>query len=212
MYRIITIEREYGCGGGAIARKLATRLGWKLWDQALTQEIAQLAHVDSDAVSRCDERVDSPLYRLSKVFWRGSSERSLPVSDRVMFDTDCMVELVQQVVETAARAGNCVVVGRGAPYFLRNRPDTFHVFLYAQSGEKLRRLREAGKTEEEAQELIDTVDSERRAFIRHYFGADWPTRSLYHLMINTGMGDENVLSTILTTMQSLKEVAPLSNL
>ena len=40
MIRIITIEREYGCGGGVIAKKVADRLGWKLWDQLLTCEIA----------------------------------------------------------------------------------------------------------------------------------------------------------------------------
>jgi hypothetical protein len=38
--------------------------------------------------------------------------------------------------------------------------------------------------------------------VKHYFGADWPTRSLYHVMINTAMGDENVLSTILHSMRS----------
>ncbi len=34
--KIITIEREYGCGGREIAQKIADRLGWKLWDQLLT--------------------------------------------------------------------------------------------------------------------------------------------------------------------------------
>ena len=38
MIRVITIEREFGAGGTAIAEKLAERLGWKLWDQALTTE------------------------------------------------------------------------------------------------------------------------------------------------------------------------------
>ena len=44
MIKIITIEREYGSGGGEIAKLLATRLGWKLWDQLLTEEIARLAN------------------------------------------------------------------------------------------------------------------------------------------------------------------------
>ena len=43
MINIITIEREYGCGGGEIAQMVANRLGWKLWDQMLTEEIARLA-------------------------------------------------------------------------------------------------------------------------------------------------------------------------
>lgn len=42
MINIITLEREYGCGSGAISRLLANRAGGKLWDQSLTEEIAQL--------------------------------------------------------------------------------------------------------------------------------------------------------------------------
>ncbi len=75
MFRLITIEREYGCGGGAIAAELARRLGWKLWDRHLTEEIARLANVELSAVSRCEERMDSSFYRLAKTFWRGSYER-----------------------------------------------------------------------------------------------------------------------------------------
>jgi hypothetical protein len=40
--------------------------------------------------------------------------------------------------------------------------------------------------------------------VKHYFGADWPTRSLYHVMINTAAGDENVISTILHSMKMLE--------
>ena len=122
MYRIITIEREFGSGAGDIARELANRLGWKLWDHALTEEIAKLAQVDCSAVERREERVDSPFYRLAKVFWRGSYERSLPVTGPEIFDADCLVRMGQQVMERAAAAGDCVIVGRGAPYFLRERP------------------------------------------------------------------------------------------
>ena len=48
-------------------------------------------------------------------------------------------------------------------------------------------------------------DRERMFFVKHYFGADWPTRSLYHMMINTAIGDETVISTILHTMRTLGE-------
>jgi cytidylate kinase len=70
--RIITVEREYGSGGAAIAEKLARRLEWKLWDTELTQEIARRAHVRPEAAARHDERVDSLMYRLLKSFARGS--------------------------------------------------------------------------------------------------------------------------------------------
>ncbi|HZQ92690.1 MAG TPA: cytidylate kinase-like family protein [Terriglobales bacterium] len=205
--RIITIEREYGCGTPVIAEKLAKRLGWKLWDQSLTDEIAKIAHVDISAAKRCDERLDPLVYRLAKTFWRGSYERSLPLSDPGAFDTDCMVAMVQQVIENAAKHGECVIVGRGAPYFLRDRSDAFHVFLFAPREYKVRRLMESGQSQEAAEELVDTVDQERAAFIKKYFGKDWPNRHLYHLMINTSMGDELVVETILNSMATVDRAA-----
>jgi len=201
MYRVITIEREYGCGAAEIARKLASKLGWKLWDRELTAEIARVANVDPSSVSMCEERVDSTFQRLVKVFWRGSYERSANLSHQP-FGPDRMVEVGEEVMCNIAEQGNCVIVGRGAPYFLREREDTFHVFLYAPRAEKLRRIQGLGKNLKDAEDLVDTVDRERILFVKHYFGADWPTRSLYHVMINTAVGDENVLSTILHSMRT----------
>jgi len=204
MYRIITVEREYGCGAGEIARQLSSKLGWKLWDRELTAEIARVANVDSSAVSMCEERVDSAFQKLVKVFWRGSYERSMHLEHQP-FGPDRMVEVGEQVMREIAEQGNCVIVGRGAPYFLRERSDVFHVFLYAPRAEKLRRIQTLGKTLQDAEDLVDTVDRERTLFIKHYFGADWPTRSLYHMMINTAIGDERVLSLILHSMQTLEQ-------
>src|SRR5437773_4511952 len=206
MFRIISVEREYGCGAGQIARQLSSKLGWKLWDQDLTAEIARAANVDSSAVSMCEERVDSAFQKLVKVFWRGSYERSMHLEHQP-FGPDRMVEVGEQVMREIAEQGNCVIVGRGAPYFLREREDVFHVFLYACRGDKLRRLQELGKSLHDAEDLVDTVDRERILFVKRYFGADWPTRSLYNLMINTCMGNEVVLSTILQTMRMLEPAA-----
>jgi len=200
MFRLITIEREYGCGGGPIAAQLADHLGWKLWDHLLTEEIARLANVDPSAVKRCDERMDSRIHRLAKAFWRGSYERSSPLGSQV-FDTDRMMSLMQEITNRIAQEGNAVVVGRGAPYFLRENPDTFHVFLYAPRAEKVRRLVNDGNTHAEAEDLVELVDRERVAYIKHYFNADWPTRSLYHLMLNTAVGNQPVIETILQTMR-----------
>ena len=201
MFRLITIEREFGCGGGAIAAQLAERLGWKLWDRLLTEEIARLANVEQSAVRRCEERMDSRLHRLAKSFWRGSYERNSAALGSQVFDTDCMMSMMQEIVNGIAREGNAVVVGRGTPYFLRESPDAFHVFLYAPRAEKIRRTIAEGNSPGEAEDLVDSVDRERIAYIKHYFDADWPTRSLYHLMINTAMGNEPVIQTILDTMR-----------
>ena len=204
MFRIVTLEREFVSGCGAIAAELARRLGWKLWDQQLTSEIARRAQVTESAVAWCDERLDSRLYRFAKAFWRGSYERSIPLDDSRAFDTDRMMVMVGEIMRTIAAEGNAVIVGRGAPFFLREREDTFRVFTYAPRDEKIRRLLAMGKSREEAEDLVENVDKERSAYIKHYFHAEWPTRALYHLMINTVVGDENAIATIRNGMRTLE--------
>lgn len=203
--RILTVEREYGSGGANIAEQLAARLGWKLWDTQLTEEIARVANVDPKAALRCDERRDSLLYRLFKVYARGSYERSLPLGESRVFDTDRMVELLHQVIENVASRGNCVIVGRGSAYILRARPEAFHVFVYAPAEEKIRRIMSLGKSETEGKKLVEEVDAERAEFIQHYFGAQWPARWLYNLMINSKFGDEYVIESILQQISALEK-------
>jgi cytidylate kinase len=203
--RIITVEREYGSGGAMIAERLAKHFGWKLWDQELTTEIARTAKVTREAACRCDERVDPLLSRLFRVYARGSYERTLPGTETMHFNADTMVKMLHRVIEEAASKGNCVIVGRGAPYILRNRPDAFHVFIYAPVEEKVRRLKSIGQSEKEARQFIEEVDRERASFIQHYFGKEWPHRPLYNLMINSKFGDEHVVETILQNIASLEK-------
>jgi cytidylate kinase len=203
--RVITIEREYGSGGANIAKQVALRLEWKLWDEQITAEIARAADVDPQVTRRCDERVNTLLYRLFKTYARGSYERALSFSDSQSFDTDCMVAMLHTVVGDIASRGNCVIVGRGSPYILRNRPDAFHVFIYAPAEEKIRRLRSIGKSEKEARQLVEEVDRDRGDFIRHYFKKEWPHRPLYNMMINSKFGDEFVVESILNDVKALEQ-------
>jgi len=200
--RILSVEREYGSGGAVIAAELAQRLGWKLWDQALTEEVAKLAKVSPAAAERHDERRDPLLYRLAKVFARGSYERSMPVEDEHVFDAERMVALLGQVIQRVGAEGECVIVGRGAAYILRERCDAFHVFVYAPRDVKIQRVMTMGKSEAEAAELVETIDKERAAFIQQYSGADWPSRYLYNLWINSAMGNEAVVETVLEAMKA----------
>jgi len=201
MFKIVTIEREYGCGGSEIAALLAGRLGWKLWDQLLTEEIARLAHCSQAVVEQREERTDPLYYRLFKSFLRGSYEGSLNAPKLNLVDSEKIVKLSQRVVLHAAEKGNCVIVGRGSQLFLSNRPDTFRVFLYAPREDKVRRLRGRGKSEADAEQLVDTVDRERANFIEKYFRINWPDRAVYHVMLNTAVGDETVAKTIMNILQ-----------
>ncbi|MGB6431312.1 MAG: cytidylate kinase-like family protein [Candidatus Acidiferrales bacterium] len=201
--RIVAVEREYGCGGGEIAQQLAQHLGWKLWDQALTEEIARLASCPKADVEQREERTDPLYYRLFKSFLRGSYEGSLNAHKLKLLDSESIYEYTESVVQRAASSGNCVIVGRGSQLFLRKRQDTLRVFLYAPREDKVRRLLARGKSAHEAEELVDTVDLERAAFIAKYFKVEWPSRAVYHAMINTAIGDENVIKMIVDIMKAV---------
>lgn len=184
-----------------IAEQIAQRLGWKLYDQALTEEIAALAKVHPNVCEKHEERVDSLLYRLAKVFWRGSHERSVQLPENDVLDADCLIRLTEEVVGKLAEQGNCIIVGRAAVYFLRKRTDTYCVFLYAPRDLKYHRALAELNNEAEALERVDNVDRERKEFIQHYFGAEWPSRHLYHAMLNTAMGEEATVDEILHLME-----------
>ena len=197
MIKIVTIEREYGSGGGEIAQLLAGRLGWKLWDQSLTEEIARLARCPRDIVEGREEKNDPLYYRLFKSFLRGSYEGSINAPKLNLVDSETILKITRRVVEQAAQTGNSVIVGRGSQQFLKDRPDTLRVFLYAPREDKVRRVMARGKSEKEAEERVDTVDGERADFIRKYFNVEWPDRAIYHAMINTAIGDEESVDMIL---------------
>jgi cytidylate kinase len=197
MIKIITIEREYGCGGSEIAQLLAKRLGWKLWDQLLTEEIAKLANCPRAEVEVREERTDPLYYRLFKSFLRGSYEGSINAPKLNLVDSESIVRITRRVVEHAAKRGDCVIVGRGSQQFLKDRPDTLRVFLYAPAEDKVRRLLARGKSEEEAERLVATIDRERADFVQKYFTVEWPDRPIYHAMINTMIGDEATVRMIL---------------
>ena len=136
MIKIVTIEREYGSGGGEIAQLLAKQLGWKLWDQLLTEEIARLADCPKAVVEVREERTDPLYYRLFKSFLRGSYEGSINAHKLKLVDSECILKFTEQVVQHAATTGNSVIVGRGSQQFLRTLPDTLRVFLYAPREKK----------------------------------------------------------------------------
>src|SRR6202007_1180918 len=109
MIKIITVEREYGSGGGEIAKLLAERLGWKLWDHLLTEEIARLANCPEGVVEVREERNDPLYYRLFKSFLRGSYEGSINAHKLKLVDSECILKFTEQVVQQDAKTGNSVI-------------------------------------------------------------------------------------------------------
>jgi cytidylate kinase len=202
MKQLLLIDQEYGAGASTIGEKLAQRLGWNFFDQALTQEIARLAKIPVDVCGHRLERNDPFVQRLVNVIWRGSFDRNLPSPDLAILDSNRLASLLQRVIEQTAEKKPCVIIGRGAPFFLRDRTDTFSVFLYASRELKFRRILKRVGNEAEAINLVDTIDEDRRKFVKHKYGHEWPNRELFQAMFNTGIGDDNTAEAILQLLNA----------
>lgn len=192
IYRVLTVARECESGGDRIAALVAKRLGWKLLDSALIEEIANLAHVDPQLVRQFDERVDSWVHRVSRrALWHGAFDAVAVLPDTAVFDAETMALLASGVIEHAWEAGKCVIVGRGGQCVLQNRPDVFHVFLSASF---------AGRVASAHPHAESGLDAERARYVQMNFGQEWRDPHLYDLMIGSKLREEQAVSTILAGM------------
>ena len=205
MFRVLTIAREYGSGGALIGRSISEQLGWKLLDKAFIENIARAAKVDPQLARRFDERTDSWLQRLAHQgagLWRGAFEGAVIVARPDFFDAETMAALAQNMIDVAYQRGNCVIVGRGAQCVLRGRKDAFHVFIYAPWAEKVARIRQRLPEQTDIEGMIRSMDRQRADYIRTYFGCNWMDPHLYHLMICSGLSEDQVESTIIEALAS----------
>jgi cytidylate kinase len=185
-YRVLTVNREFGSGGGRIAQTIAGWLGWKLLDRDIIDAIAYAAHVDPKVVRHYDEHVDSWLRRINQQAMRSAAlAAGLELGEDSVFDADEMVKLTQKIVEEAWSEGNCVIVGRGAQCILQHKSDVYHVFVYAPHKERILRLRNRLEKGANLEQRIRTVDEERAKYLQQYFGKSWCNLHLYDLMISS---------------------------
>jgi len=196
-YRVLTVSREFGSGGGRIAQSIAKKLGWKLLDSALIDEIACEAKVDSGVVSRFDEHVEGWLARVNRQAMRGAAMAAgVALDEEKCFDPDVMADLTRRIIEHAYEAGSCVIVGRGAQCILQAKADVFHVFVYAPRRVRIHRLRTRLEPGANIEERIKHVDDERALYMKQRFGKDWKNPHLYDLMISSADDEEKTARVI----------------
>jgi cytidylate kinase len=183
-YRVLTVSREFGSGGGRIAKTVADWMGWKLLDSALIDAIACAAHVEPREVSHYDEHVESWLRRLNRQAMRATAlAAGFALDSSNCFDPDVMTELTRQIVEQAHATGECVIVGRGAQCILQRKTDTFHVFVYAPFRDRLLRLRARLGPGIKVESRMRAIDEERAQYLQQRFAKRWNDPHLYDLMI-----------------------------
>ncbi|HEY7155062.1 MAG TPA: cytidylate kinase-like family protein [Gemmataceae bacterium] len=166
---VITVSREYGAGGGEVARRLAEALGWQLLDRELLHQAAAVEQVPDTELERLDEKALSMTDRF----------RLHPPHQRYMHG---MTEAARQ----AAERGKVVLVGRGTRQLLGDMPDAFHLRLVAPLDWRVQRmaLRE-GWTMEQARTRCLEVDRGRERFTRYFFGAEADRPEQYDLVANS---------------------------
>lgn len=194
---VITVEREYGSRGGEFAHELADRLGWRLLDSELVAGAARTAGVDPKLAVRLDERLDPWYYRYGKIFWHDSGYSMASVGDEHIFDSERMLELIKQEILDAAKQGNCVLVGRGSACALAGKPGCFHVFVYATASAKREWFSRAFPTQaQHADQQLAAFDKRRAAVIRKFYQQEWCSRGLYHMLLNSCMGTEGMITAV----------------
>jgi cytidylate kinase len=200
-YRVLTVNREFGSGGGRIAQTIANWLGWKLLDRDIIDAIAYAAHVDHKVVQHYDEHVDSWLRRLNQQAMRSAAlAAGLELGDNAVFDAEENVKVSQKIIEEAWIEGNCVIVGRGSQSVLQSKPDVFHAFVYAPHREKIERLKTRLEKNVNIEQRMRTVDAERAKYLQEFFGKNWANPHLYHLMISSQTDEDQTARAIVYAM------------
>jgi len=166
---VITITREYGAGGGEVARRLAERLGWEVLDRELLHQAAEIEHMPDAEVDRLDEKAISMADRF----------RLHPPHQKYLHG---LTEAARQ----AAQRGNVILVGRGARHLLGDMPDVFHLRLVAPREWRAERMAKLeGWSLEEARARCLEVDRTRELFARYFFGEAAAQPAQYDLVVNT---------------------------
>jgi cytidylate kinase len=173
--RCVAVSRMPGAGGGELARRLAERLDYGLFDRAIVDAVASQAGVQARLVEGLDERVRSLIERVVTDTFRTGGFR----------ESDYLREVVR-TIRTVAERGNAVILGRGAAQILAPQ-QALRVRVVAPRAARIeRRAKARGVAAEEAARQIDAEDAGRREFVRHQFGLDADDASLYDLVLNTG--------------------------
>lgn len=161
----ITVSRKTGTRGSEVARRVASELGYKLYDTKAINHMAQELGVLS-SVREVDERVPPLVQRI--------------FSHRPMVD----LERLYSVIYELARQGDAVFLGRGSQVLLRDFPCALHVRVTASPETCIRTLMAQGLNREAAARTMQRSDDERAGFLRFAFGVDWEDQARYDVVLN----------------------------
>lgn len=187
---VITIARQYGAGGSAVARLVAGALGVDVLDKYLIAEVARRLGLPAADVEAVDEHPRGLVELLVRPFayaMPGPAPTWEPPYPDPFYDPRrAVLDLTRQVILEVARTGNAVILGRGSSVILRDRPGVTHVFLCAPLEARIETVMQRDLVSEPvARRRIHEVDANRREFLRQVHGVDWQDPTGYTLCLNT---------------------------
>ena len=188
---IITISRQFGSGGSAIAERVATRLAWTLVDNEFVNRVAQRADLPTDEVARYEERVPSLLDRLARSLATSAPDIMIaaPADPGIPYAPEREIHKVTQaVIWEIVREDNAVIVGRGAQALLEHHRDALHVFVVAPRSTRVERAAERlGQSHSQAERTVTDKDEGRRRYVEMFYHRSWDDPTHYHLVLNSGL-------------------------
>lgn len=178
---IITIGRQFGSGGLAVARELGRKLGIKVYDNELITKAAQDSGFSSELFVQSDEK--RRLFSLSSIFANTyNTETENYMSDKGLF------KLQSATIRKIAEEGSAIIVGRCSDYILREMNCTLNVFLTASDEIRAERVSaRCGITPEKALDMIERKDRGREEYYNYFTFGNWGVASTYDLCLNSGI-------------------------
>ncbi len=206
---IVTVSRQFGAGGSALAARVAEALGWPLLDNALLDEVAARLGTSREEVAARDERRPSLAARLADALSLGATDAEPAVTSALPGrDADAaapppteerVLQVAQRVIVEAAARGPVVIVGRGAQAALAERRDAVHVLCCAPREARVARVAERERlSAAAAAQRVDGMDRERGALVRRRWGRELLDPAHYDLCVNTArLGVEGAAALVL---------------
>jgi len=173
---IITIGRQHGSNGHAVAEALAAELGVPCYSKEIVDHTARDSNLSPEVVRSYDEKRVSPFVAPGMQFLGMDEGFRLNMQiAAAQFDT----------IRRMASEGDAVFVGRCADYVLRNREDLVRVFITADQPYRVKTMMaRKNLNEEQAKKLVKTVDKDRGSYYRYYTDQTWGDVNCYDLCIN----------------------------
>ena len=180
MNTIINIGRQFGSGGGFVAKAIGEKLGIKVYDNELISKAAEESGFSKDLFRRSDEK--RSLFTMSTFFspWR------YEVGENYVND-DALFRIQSDVIREIASKDSAIIIGRCSDYILRDMK-CLDVFISAPLEYRIKRVADREKmSEDDARALIAKKARTRETYYNYFTFGNWGVASNYDLCIDSSI-------------------------